>query len=280
MRSPGPFLHPLPARGLGERDQAELNLLSFYRVFESMNLPDSVLAAFIGAAATTLAALVQLRMSWRKELRERERGQPITKKTRRGPVLFVFALIIAAAVGGFALSQYFVSLREVDRDVLRSDLQSKLSEINATAMRLEQTRLSERQQIETEAHRADAIQLGTEGVAASVVVGPCKPDAAAGSKPECSEQGAVRVAVCAWLPAFATVKEVQVYTRFEDSKQPWADVRVQPGQDAGQARFAEKFSERPDGDVAKQVCQEFLNWNGEKSRVARILVKYTLQAAN
>jgi hypothetical protein len=258
-----------------------LNFLSFHRVFEIMNLPDSVLAAFIGAGATMVAALVQLRMSWRRELRERERGQPITKKTRRGPVLFVFALMIAAAVGGFALSQYFVSLREVDRDALRADVQSKLSEINATAMRLEQARLNERQQIETEVHRADAMQQGAEGAAASVLVGPCKPESAAtGSKPECSEQGAVRVAVCAWVPASATVKEVQLYTRFEDSKQPWADVRVQPGQDAGQARFAEKFSERPDGDAAKQVCQEFLNWNSEKSRIARILVKYTLQAAN
>ena len=57
---------------------AELNFLSF---FEIMNLPDSVLAAFIGAAATMVAALVKLRMSWRRELRERERGQPITKKT-------------------------------------------------------------------------------------------------------------------------------------------------------------------------------------------------------
>ncbi len=50
---------------------------------------------------------------------------------------------------------------------------------------------------------------------------------------------------------------------------------MQAGQDAGQARFAEKFTERPDGD-AKQVCQRFANWSGEKSRIARILVKYAL----
>ena len=121
-----------------------------------MNLSDPIVAAFIAAGATVLATLVQLRISWRKELRERERGQPITKKTRRGPVMVVFALMIAAAVGGFALSQYFVSLREGDRDALRADLQSKLSEINATAMRLEQARLNERDQIETGARRADA----------------------------------------------------------------------------------------------------------------------------
>ena len=243
-----------------------------------MNLSDPVLASVIGAAATVLAALVQLRLSWRKELRERERGQPITKKTRRGPVTVVFLLLIAAAVGGFALSQYFVSLREVDRDALRADLQAKLSEINATALRLEHARLAERRQIESEIHQADALRQGEEGAAATVLVGPCKSESAApsGSKPECSEKSAVRVAVCARVPAQATVKEVLLYTRFEDSQQPWPDSRVQGGQDAGQARFVDKFIERPEGEAGKQVCQGFAHWSGEKSRLARIVVKYTL----
>jgi hypothetical protein len=237
-----------------------------------MNLSDSIMAALIAAGATVLATLVQLRISWRRELRERERGQPITKKTRRGPVTIVLALMIAAAVGGFALSQYFLSLREVDRDALRSDLQSKLSEINATAMRLEQARLNERDQIETGARRADAARLGEEGVTASVVVGPCPAIPA----DHCTEKSAVRVAVCAKVPASASVKEVLLYTRFEDSQAPWADARIQAGQDAGQARFMDKTLERPDGEGAKQVCQTFVNWNREKPRLARILVKYAL----
>jgi hypothetical protein len=234
------------------------------------HLSEPGMAALIGALATVVTALVQLRISWRKELRERERGQPITKKSRRGPVIFVFALLIAAAVGGFALSQYFVSLRTGDRDELRADLQAKLSEINAVAMRLEQARTSERRVIETEVQRADASRLGEEGAAASVVVGPCKGD----SKQECTEQSAPRIAVCARVPAAATVKEVQLYVRAEDSKQPWSETRVQPGQDAGQARFADKFSERPEDDAAKQVCQGFANWSHDKSRLARIVVKY------
>jgi hypothetical protein len=235
---------------------------------------DSLIAALIGAAATTVAALVQLRISWRKELRERERGQPITKKSRRGPVIFVFALLIAGAVGGFALSQYFVSLREGDRDALRADLQLKLAEINATAMRLEQARTSERKQIETEVQRADATRQGDEGAAASVLVGPCRPEGAPGSRQECTEQSAMRVTVCASVPAAATVKEVQLYIRADD-KQPWADARVQPGQEVGQSRFADKFAERPE-EGAKQVCQAFMNWSHEKTRFARIVVKYAL----
>lgn len=245
-----------------------------------MNLSDPVLAAVIGAAATMVAALVQLRMSWRRALKERERGQPITKKTRRGPVLFVFALMIAAAVGGFAFSQYVMTLRAGDRDALRADLQSKLTEISASALRLEQARLNERRQIESEIRQADALRHGEDGAAATVLVGPCEAGnvPTAESKRECSEQDAVRVAVCARMPASATVKEVLLYTRLEDSQQPWADARVQTGQDAGQARFVEKFFERPDTDGNKQVCQGFVHWNGEKSRLARILVKYTLHA--
>ncbi len=241
-----------------------------------MNLSDPIVASLIAAGATVLATLVQLRISWRKEMRERERGQPITKKTRRGPVSVVFLLMIAAAVGGFALSQYFVSLREEDRDALRADLQSKLSEINATAVRLEQARLTERDQIESGVRRADAARLGEEGVAATAVVGPCRPEG--GDKQECTEKSAVRVAVCAKVPASASVKEVllyTLYTRLEDSQAPWADARVQAGQDAGQARFIEKTLERPDGDGSKQVCQTFVNWSREKSRLARMVVKYT-----
>ena len=239
-----------------------------------MNLSDPIVAALIAASATVLATLVQLRISWRKEMRERERGQPITKKTRRGPVSVVFLLMIAAAVGGFALSQYFVSLREEDRDALRADLKSKLSEINATALRLEQTRLAEREQIESGVRRADAARLGEEGVAATTVVGPCRPEG--GDKQECAEKGAVRVAVCARVPASASVREVLLYTRLEDSQAPWADARVQMGQDAGQARFIDKSLERPDGDGSKQVCQTFVNWSREKPRLARIVVKYAL----
>jgi hypothetical protein len=238
------------------------------------HLSEPLVASMIGALATVAAALVQLRISWRKEMKERERGQPITKKTRRGPVIFVFALVVAAAVGGFALSQYFMSLREGDRDALRADLQSKLSEINATAMRLEQARMNERRQIETETQHADASRQGEEGAAASVVVGPCKPEGVPGAREACTERSALRISVCARVPAAASVKEVRLYLRSEDPKQPWTD--VQPGQDAGDARFAEKFSERPDDTSSKQVCQGFANWSSERTRLARIVVKYAL----
>jgi hypothetical protein len=244
-----------------------------------MNYSDPVIvAAIIGATATVLTALVQLRISWRRELRDRERGQPITRKTRRGPFASVLILVFAAAVAGFALSEYVWSWRDGEQDTLRADLKSGLSAIRASAARLEQARLGEREQIESGTRRAEALRLAEEGAIAAVVVGPCKPDSVApsGSRLECNEQNAVRVAVCARVPAAAVVREVLLYTRLEDTPQPGADGRVQAGQDAGQARFGEKFFERPDTGGAKQVCAGFVNWSSEKSRVARILVKYAL----
>jgi len=242
-----------------------------------MNLSDSLLAAFIGAGATVTGALVQLRIAWRKEMRERDRGQPASKKQRRGPVLLVFALMIASAVGGFALSQYVMSLRYADQESIRAELQAKLNEIATNAARLEHARLGESPAGDTRAKPADtkpADAPADEGATGSIVVPPCK--AAGDAKPDCSEQGAARVAVCARVPAAASVKEVLLYTKAEDSAQPWDAVRVQPGQDAGQAKFVEKFYERADADGSKQVCQSFASWNAEKARAARILVKYSL----
>src|SRR2546425_7723404 len=199
-----------------------------------MNFPESTRAARIAAGARVLTALVQLRMHGRRELKERERGQPITKKARRGPVLFVFALMVAAAVGGFALSQYFLSLRNGDRDTLRSDLQSRLSEISASAARLEHARLGEREQVEAAVRRAEALRLGEEGATASVVVGPCKREAVPGDRRECTEQSPGRGAVCARGPGGATVEEVALHAPLAGSKQAWQESRVQAGQDAGQ----------------------------------------------
>jgi len=74
--------------------------ISYHPLMDFSHLSEPLMASMIGALATVAAALVQLRISWRREIRERERGQPITKKTRRGPVTFIFILALAASVAG------------------------------------------------------------------------------------------------------------------------------------------------------------------------------------
>jgi outer membrane murein-binding lipoprotein Lpp len=240
-----------------------------------MNFSDPVMAALIGAGATMLTALVQLRTSWRKELNERERGQPITRKNRRGPVFAVLVLLIGAAVGGFALSQYLLSLRYGDNTELRDELQGKLAELSASAARLEQARLDDRSQVEAAIRHAEAQRAGEQGISASVTLPPCQRTAG-NAKRACTEAEAMQVALCASVPAAASVTEVQLFAQWDDAAQPWAQSRAQPELDLGQARFVNPAFEHTDTEATKRVCQRFTHWHGEKTRIARILVKYAL----
>jgi len=241
-----------------------------------------LLGSIIGAAATIVAALVNLRIAWRKELSARARGQPVTKKARRGPVLAIVVLLIASAIGGFAFSQYLNAGGEHDSQSLQAELRSQVAEITSTAQRLEQARMEDRTEVEASARRLELQHRGAEGAAASVTLPPCEPHvilANAGGvakKRECTEAEAVRATVCVSVPYSANVTEVALYARYDDSTQPWAESRVKPGRDIGLGRFADKPSERQETDTTKQVCQSFYHWNAERGRSVRIVAKYAM----
>jgi hypothetical protein len=84
------------------------------------------------------------------------------------------------------------------------------------------------------------------------------------------------VTLCATIPAAATVNDVELYVRAADSDTPWQANRVTPGQEAGEARFADEPLETADDATAKQVCERFVQWSTEHGRVARVVVRYTL----
>src|SRR6202011_5345031 len=96
------------------------------------DLDDKVTAAAVAAAGTVIGSLIQLRVSWRKEVSERARGVPATKKSRRGPVLAVGLLLVGAAAGGFAFSQYLVKQSDLETAALRGQLETQLAKISAT----------------------------------------------------------------------------------------------------------------------------------------------------
>jgi len=241
------------------------------------DLDDKVTAAAVAAAGTVIGALIQMQVVWRKEVSERARGVPATKKSRRGPVLAVGLLLIGAVVGGFALSQYLVRQSDLESAALRGQLQRQLAQISATAARLERATLSDHG---SSGHAADD-RRGAEGTTVTTTVGPCRaravfaPDAA----PACDEQEAQRVTLCASVPSVAVVTDMDLYARPEDSPQPWTGSRVAPGQDVGRARFADKVFERAESDQAKQVCTTFASWNGEQGYSARLVVKYVIAPA-
>jgi hypothetical protein len=241
------------------------------------DLDDRVTAAAVAATGTVIGALIQLRAAWRKEVSERARGAPVTKKSRRGPVLAVFLLLVAAGVGGFAFSQYLVGQSNREAATVRGELQTQLAQISATAARLERASLTP---YGASAH-ADDERREAQDVAVTTTVGPCRvrgvgaPEAVMA----CSEQEAVRLTLCASVPSSALVTDLALYARSEDSSKPWADSRVAPGQEAGHARFADKPVERAESDRTKQVCTGFSAWDAEHATSARLVVKYAAPPA-
>ncbi len=234
------------------------------------DLDDRVTAAIIAAVGTMVGALIQLRIAWRKEVAERARGAPVTKKSRRGPVLAVFVLLLGAGVGGFAFSRYLMAQSDQESALLRGELQAKLAQITATAERLERVALNDHGPI-------GHVEDGRHGAAAAATVGPCRLRAppSADAARTCAEEDALRVTLCASVPASAMVTDVALYARLDDSEQPWTEYRAAAGQEFGRARFADKPFERAEADQTKQVCTGFSSWDGEHPYSARIVVTYT-----
>ena len=92
----------------------------------------------------------------------------------------------------------------------------------------------------------------------------------------CSEADAVPVALCAAIPAGATVTDVALFSRPVGADTPWDASRFLPGQEAGQARFADKYSEETPEGGTREVCQTFTQWSAEHARVVRVVVHYSL----
>src|SRR5258707_8878585 len=247
-----------------------------------MWMSDSVLAAIITATATVCMSLLQLRFSLGKDGGTRVQAAGGRRKGR-GPFAILFVIIIASAVGGFALSQWLTENERVSQSILQHELQEKVDQITRTANQLEQTRAGARAEIEASVQR----KLGSDGVVVMATVGPCRPslvvsppgtatppgvtaETAQSAVPACTESEASAVTLCATIPTNATITEVELYTRVAQSETPWSTSRVLAGQENGQARFAEKYVEEPEAPGTKQICQGFAHWSTEHARVARM----------
>ena len=252
-------------------------------------MSDAVLAAVIAAAATLLASLLQFRLSIGREIAAARSQGVGGKRKGRTPMTILFVMLIAAAVGGFALSRWLTETEREEQSILERDLRAQIDQISRTASQLELTRAGARAEIETEVLR----KIGTDGVAVMASISPCRPalvvnppgsttppgvsaDAAPPPTTPCSEAEANTVTLCATIPEKATVSEIQLFARAAESDEPWSTHRLMPGQEANQARFAAQPLEKPDGPGMKQVCQGFSVWAAQQSRVARMVVRYSL----
>ena len=242
---------------------------------------DSVLAAIIAGTATLSASFLQLRSAALREAR----STGSKRKSRLQRIVFL-AIIGGAAVSGFAVSQWLTAGERSAQGVLAKELQARIAEVSHTAGELEATRASERSEIEGGVLR----RIGSDGVAVAATVPACRaataaeaagpaasaPAAAAAPAHACTESEAVPVTLCATIPAGATVTEVALFSRPADIDTPWSASRFLPGQESGEARFADKYSESAAESGTRQICQAFTHWSAEHARVVRMLVRYSL----
>jgi hypothetical protein len=252
-------------------------------------MSDPVLAAIIAAVATILTSFVQLRLSMGREIAAARSQNMGGKRKARAPVLVLFVMLVAAGVGGFSLSRWLTESERAEQSTLERDLRAQVDQISRTANQLELTRAGVRAEIEADVLR----KIGSDGVVVMATVSPCRPalvvnppgttpppsvsaDAAPAPTLPCTEAEATTVSLCATIPSKATVTEIQLFSRFVESEEPWSANHLTPGQEAGQARFAAQPVEKPDSPGTKQVCQAYSLWSTEHPRVARMVVRYSL----
>lgn len=233
----------------------------------------ALLASLIGATATITASLLNLRMAWKRELQARANHKPVTKKSSRGPVLPVFALLGASAIGGFALSHYLGSSKRANAVALEAELRAKIEQLSISTQRLESVSLNGAENIAQRVREEERRARGNEGVAAAVMLEKCAAVSGDG-QPQCSETTAQPLQLCTEIPADARVTSIELFARPAGDARSWSESRVSAGSDFGGGRFTQRSSERLVSDSSKQVCQELLYWNSEHALDGRMVVHY------
>ena len=239
-------------------------------------MSDTILVALIGAFATVMTALFQIFMS----SKQAASGGRSTKNRIKG-LVWTVVLLLAAAGGGFAYSEYLVLTQDAPAQALRDRIGHTLLAANAmtpavTPAASAASPAPSAAQLPTPSVANPGRIDARDGIAASVSLPACKGEPAGSHA--CSEQTAMNVALCAPIPANARVTEVLLYSRPDSSPLPWRDHLVSIGQDVGGGRFVDAHFERSEGEQLKDVCQKFAHWNGDIGRSVRIVVHFDFQS--
>jgi hypothetical protein len=233
-------------------------------------LTPNVVAAVVGALVTLSAALINLRIAWRREVLDRLQGTR-GGKPRRGLLPAIAFIAIAAAGGGYALALYLMQAREAENVQLRDELRQRATQIQNSAERIEGSRVLERYTVLADARLAEERRRGADGVSAAARVPPCR----ARSDEPCREDDAVRTAVCAAMPPRAVPLEVAVWAVMMGGDGAVAYAPSTLGADLGTAKIGAKPVERAHAD-GKLLCLDAWSWDMQHALELRILVRYVL----
>jgi len=235
-------------------------------------LTPNVIAALVGAGATLVAALINMRIAWRREVLDRLNKR--SPKGRRGLLVAITIMVFAAAVGGYAAALYLMQNDQQSSRAMRVELRQRIAEIKEATSRLEQTRVGDRASIESEARLHEDRRRGGEGIATTTRIGPCRAREVADAA--CKESEVAAVGVCVTVPAAAAVYEVTPYARVEGDGSAWEERRASLGTTAGSVRFAARPVERPESASQKNVCLDVWSLDSQHAVDARVVVRYLL----
>jgi hypothetical protein len=243
-------------------------------------LTPNVIAALVGAGATLVAAFINMRIAWRREVLDRlNRRSP---RKRRGLLIAILIMVVAAGVGGYAAALYLMQNDQQSTRAMRLELRQRIAEIKEATTRLEQTRVGERSALEHEARLLEERRRGGDGVAVVTRIGPCRARTLVGPATDgvdertCRENEVSAIGVCVSVPATASVYEVTPYVRAEGDGAQWEERRGALGTTFGSVRFAARPVERPDSAALKNVCVDAWSFDGQHAVDARVVVRYLL----
>ncbi|MFN0314674.1 MAG: hypothetical protein ACKVQA_06540 [Burkholderiales bacterium] len=229
------------------------------------HISEPVLAAIIGATATFGTAMLQI---------FRNQSQPESKAKRRKSWIYTMMLMLACGVGGFAYSEFRDRRTDSGYEALSQKLQAQLDELSAATSRA--TTVAQPAVAVNATALASPFPGESMGSAAVAAFPACKGAIVgfATQPTACTEQNALRIAVCTSVPAAAKVTSVETYARFNDA-QSWSSNQLAVGELVSDGRFEGTYFEHMDNDGTKQVCQTFAHWNSQP-RSARVVARYNL----
>ncbi|MFO1402166.1 MAG: hypothetical protein U1F06_01830 [Steroidobacteraceae bacterium] len=101
-------------------------------------MSDAILAAIIAATATVCASFLQLRAALARDADARARGQVISRRRSRLPLILVGIMLLASAIGGFALSQWLGGSQRSAQADLQRELRDRVAELGTAVAALQQ----------------------------------------------------------------------------------------------------------------------------------------------
>jgi hypothetical protein len=236
-----------------------------------MGLSETILAAMIGAAATMLTALSQLMLS----LRAKAKAEMRPRRNAMRSLMWMVALLVASAVGGFAYSELRAERTREDTRELRQELTDQLQALVASTAKLELLGGEHSDELASLANTAAAIEQATESV---VRVPVCKPKTLplGNDTSGCEEADATPVELCVDVPASANVTAIELYARNDQIFADWAENGVSLNEDFGGARFAPSTFAYPAVAEVRAVCTKLVHWSSQHGHVARMVVRYAM----